>query len=160
MAKPITLEILPRDPRRKLISRLESAPVEHAEAILSAYELLQNLHDQHILELLRGLLGSEGKVLEIITDAAKQPEAIRGIRNLVILAKTFGTIDPEVLKNIAGAIPEAMQRAKAEAPNPPGLWALLKQFRRKDSRRGLLVVNNLLEAWGRNLSLEEKGNPK
>ena len=102
MAKPITLEILPRDPRRKLISRLESAPVEHAEAILSAYELLQNLHDQHILELLRGLLGSEGKVLEIITDAAKQPEAIRGIRNLVILAKTFGTIDPEVLKNIAG----------------------------------------------------------
>jgi uncharacterized protein YjgD (DUF1641 family) len=160
MAKPIALEIAPRDPRKELISRLESAPVEHAEAILSAYEVLQGLHDQRVLELLRGLLGSEGKVLEILTDAAKQPEAIRGIRNLVALAKTLGAIDPDVLRNLAEAVPEALQRAKTEAPNPPGLWALLKQFRRKDSRRGLLVVNNLMETWGRNLAAEEKSNSK
>lgn len=160
MAKPIALEIVPRDPRKELISRLESAPVEHAEAILSAYELLQNLHDQRVLELLRGLVGSEGKVLKIITDAANQPEAIRGIRNLVILAKTLGDVDPGILKSIAEAVPEALQRAKAKAPNPPGLWALYKQFRRKDSRRGLLLVNNLLETWGKNLAAEEEGNPK
>ncbi len=160
MAKPIAFEMPPRDPRKELISRLENAPVEHAEAILAAYEVLQGLHDQHVLELLRGLLGSEGKVLEIITDAAKQPEAIRGMRNLVILAKALGTIDPDVLKNIAEAVPEALQCAKAEAPNPPGLWALFKQFRRKDSRRGLTLVNSLLEGWGRNLAAGERRNPK
>lgn len=160
MAKPIALEIAPRDPRKELISRLESAPVEHAEAILSAYELLQSLHNQRVLELLRGLVGSEGKVLKIITDAANQPEAIRGMRNLVILAKTLGAIDPEQLKDLAETVPEALQRAKAQAPNPPGLWALYKQFRRKDSRRGLLMVNSLLESWGRNLAGEEKSNSK
>jgi uncharacterized protein YjgD (DUF1641 family) len=160
MAKPITLEIAPRDPRKELISRLESAPVEHAEAILSAYELLQNLHDQRVLELLRGLVGSEGKVLKILTDAANEPEAIRGIRNVLILAKTLGAIDPVQLKDLAEAVPEAFERAKKEAPNPPGLWALYKQFRRKDSRRGLLVVNSLLEIWGRNLAGDDKSNSK
>ncbi len=57
MAQPISLEIPPRDPRKELIARLERAPVEHAEAILSAYEVLQGLHDRQVLEMLRGLLG-------------------------------------------------------------------------------------------------------
>jgi|SRR5882724_9340894 len=156
MAQQITLEIAPRDPRKELISRLENAPVEHAEAILSAYEVLQGLHDRQVLETLRGLLGSEGKVLEVAVDALKSPESIRGIRNLVILAQTIGSIDPALLKAFAGALPQALIQAKQESSNPPGLWALFKQLCHKDSRRGLSVVNSLLEIWGRNLAVEHK----
>jgi uncharacterized protein YjgD (DUF1641 family) len=156
MAQQITLEITPRDPRKELIARLERAPVEHAEAILSAYEVLQGLHDRQILEMLRGVLGSEGKVLEIAVDAMNTPEAIRGIRNLIILAKTIGSVDPALLQAFAGALPQALGQAKSEASHPPGMWALFKQFCRKDSRRGLAIVNNLLETWGRNLNAQNR----
>jgi uncharacterized protein YjgD (DUF1641 family) len=160
MAEPITLAIAPRDPRKELIARLERAPAEHAEAILDAYEVLQSLHDRHLLDMLRGILGSEGKVLEIANEALNSPEAIRGIRNLVILAKTIGSIDPNLLNALVGAFPQALAQAKAESSRPPGLWALFQRFRRKDSRRGLSVVNSLLETWGRNLGAEQQRNPK
>lgn len=154
MAQPITLEIPPRDPRKELIARLERAPAEHAEAILSAYEVLQGLHDRQVLEMLRGVLDPEGKVLETAVEALKSPEGIRGIRNLIILAKTVGSIDPALLQVFAGAVPQALAQAKSEASRPPGMWALFQRFRRKDSRRGLAVVNSLLETWGRNLNAE------
>jgi uncharacterized protein YjgD (DUF1641 family) len=156
MAQPITLEITPRDPRRELILRLERAPVEHAEAILSALEVLQGLHDRQLLEMMRGILGSEGKVLEVAIETMKSPEAVRGIRNLIILAKTMGSIDPALLQAFVVALPQALGEAKAEAVDPPGIWKLFRQFCRRDSRRGLAVVNNLLETWGRNLNAERK----
>ena len=160
MAQPITLEITPRDPRKELIARLERAPVEHAEAILSGYEVLQGLHDRQLLEMMRGVLGSEGKVLEVAIETMKSPEAVRGIRNLIILAKIIGSIDPALLSALAGAIPQAISQAKSEAKNPPGIWALFQRFRRPDSRRGLSVVNSLLETWGKNLADEKKSNPE
>jgi uncharacterized protein YjgD (DUF1641 family) len=158
MAQPISLEIPPRDPRKELIARLERAPVEHAEAILSAYEVLQGLHDRQVLEMLRGLLGPDGKALERVVEALNSPEGIRGIRNVIILAKTVGSIDPALLQVFAGAFPQALTQAKSESARPPGMWALFQRFRRKDSRRGLSVVNSLLENWGRNLAAEQERN--
>lgn len=156
MAQPISLETPPRDPRKELIARLEQAPVEHAEAILSAYEVLQGLHDRQVLEMLRGLLGADGKALKVAVEALNSPEGIRGIRNLIILAKTVASIDPVLLQVFAGALPQALAQAKSESSRPPGMWALLQRFRRKDSRRGLAVVNSLLETWGRNLAAEQE----
>ena len=36
----------PVDARVDLIKKVEGAPVEHAEAVLSAYDLLQQLHEK------------------------------------------------------------------------------------------------------------------
>src|SRR6202047_3233796 len=80
MAAPIPLKLRPRDPREPLYHQMEEAPREHVEALLSAYEVVQGLHDRGVLELLRGALGSSDKVLQILVDAANTPEAIRGIR--------------------------------------------------------------------------------
>jgi uncharacterized protein YjgD (DUF1641 family) len=158
MAQPISLEISPRDPRKELIARLERAPVEHAEAILSACDVLQGLHDRQVLEMLRGLLGPEGKALETAVEALNSPDGIRGIRNLIILARTVGSIDPALMQAFAGAFPQALAQAKSESTRPPGMWALFQRFRRKDSRRGLSVVNSLLENWGRNLAAVQARN--
>src|SRR2546425_4686127 len=87
MARPIPLELPERDPREELLSRLEKAPAEHAAAILAGFEVLQGLHDRGVLELLRGVLDGGNKILEIVVEATKSPEAIRGIRNLVIMTK-------------------------------------------------------------------------
>jgi len=156
MARPIPLDLPKRDPREELRARLQQAPAEHAEAMLAGFAVLQGLHDQGVLELLRGMLGGGDKILEIVVEATKTPEAIRGIRNLVILTKIFGSIDPELLKKFAEAVPDVLVgAAKAEQTEPPGFWGVLKIFRSKNLRRGLAVVNNLLEAWARNFSIEK-----
>jgi len=156
MARPIPLELPNRDPREELHSRLEKAPAEHAEAILAGFEVLQGLHDRGVLELLRGVLDGGNKILEIVVEATKTPEAIRGIRNLVIMTKIFGSIDPELLKKLAEAIPDVLVgEAKAQETEPPGFWEVLHILRSKNLRRGLAVVNNLLEALGRNFSSEK-----
>lgn len=156
MAKPIPLELPKRDPREELRSRLEKAPDEHAEALLASFELLQGLHDQGVLELLRGMVGGGNKILEIVVDASKTPEAIRGIRNLLIMTKILGSMDPELLKKFAEAVPDVLVgAAKAQETEPPGFWEVLRILRSENMRRGLAVANNLLEVSGRNFSTEK-----
>jgi uncharacterized protein YjgD (DUF1641 family) len=155
MAKPISLQLPKRDPQEELRSRLEKAPDQHAEALLAGLDVLQALHDQGVLELLRGVLGGGNKILEIVVDASKSPEAIRGIRNLVIMTKIPGSVDPEVLKKFTEAIPDVLAgAAKAQETEPPGYWESLRILRSKNLRRGLAVANNLLEALGRNFSAQ------
>src|SRR5207244_7132846 len=104
MSQPIRLEFPARDPRTELQTRLQDAPLQHAEALLSGYDLLQRLHDRGVLDLLRGGLGSSDKVLSIIVDAAKAPEAINATRNLLILSKVVFSLEPELLEDIAQAV--------------------------------------------------------
>ena len=156
MAKPISLQLPKRDPQEEFRSRLEKAPDQHAEALLASLDVLQSLHDQGVLELLRGVLGGGNKILEIVVDASKTPEAIRGIRNLVIMSKILGAMDPEILKKFTEAVPDALAgAAKAQEAEPPGLWESLRILRSKNLRRGLAVANKLLETLGRNFSTQK-----
>ena len=156
MAKPIPLELPKRDPQEELRSRLEKAPDQHAAALLAGLDVLQALHDHGILEILRGVLGGGNKILEIVVDASKTPEAIRGIRNLVIMTKILGSMDPELLKKFTEATPDVLVgAAKAQATEPPGFWETLRILRSKNLRRGLAAANNLLEALGRNFSAQK-----
>ena len=149
MAKPVPLHLPPRDPREELRSRLERAPLEHADALLATYEVLQALHDSGVLEALRGLLGSGDKVLESVVDAARTPELVRAVRNLVVVFKVLGEIDPDVFDGFALALPEAMHHAREQGKEPPSLLAIVNKFRSRDLRRGLVAINALLEAWGK-----------
>jgi len=156
MARPIPLELPKRDPREELRFRLEQAPIEHAEAVLAGFEVLQGLHDKGVLELLRGVLDGGNTILEIAVEATKTPEAIHGIRNLLILTKIVGAIDPELLKKFAVAVPDALEgAAKAQEKEPPGFWEVLRIVRSRNLRRGLAVMNSALEALGKNFSTEK-----
>jgi uncharacterized protein YjgD (DUF1641 family) len=151
MARPIPLELPKHDPREELLSRLEKAQAEHAEAILAGFEVLQGLHDQGVLELLRGVLGGGNKILEIAVEATKTPEAIRGIRNLMIMTKVVASLDPEVLTKLAEALPDALVGvAKVQEKEPPGFWEVLRILSSGNLRRGLALMNNVLEACGKN----------
>jgi uncharacterized protein YjgD (DUF1641 family) len=151
MAQPILLDLPAHDPRAKLQARLQDAPLEHAQALLAAYEVLQGLHDRGVFELLRGALGSSEKVIEIIVDAAKTPASIRAIRNALVLAKTLGGLEPEQVGALARSLPEALAVVQQQGPKPPGLWAILQRSRSPAGRRGLLLATSMLEALGRSL---------
>lgn len=158
MARPIPLELPARDPREEIKARLRDAPAAHAEALLSVYEVLQQLHDRGVLDLARGALSASDKLLEMVVDTARSPEGIRSIRNLLLLAKALGAIEPELLKDLTLAIPQALAQANAEEARPPGLIKLLSTFSNRDFRRGLAGFNDLLLAFGKNLSNKNGGH--
>jgi uncharacterized protein YjgD (DUF1641 family) len=152
MARPIPLHLAPRDPSEELNARLRQAPQEHAEAVLAAYEVLQGLHDHGLLELMRGTLGGSEKILEQVVAVGSGAQAIRATRNLLLLVTTLGEIEPDLLSDLTRAIPGALAQANAEESKPPGLFKLTSTFWNKDFRRGLAAFNDLLVAFGRNLT--------
>ena len=153
MARPISLELPPRDPRQELRKRLEEATIEHAEALLDSYELLQQLHEHGVFQLLRGVLGASDKLVETAVDAAKSDESVRAIRNAVILGKMLGSINPEVLQCVATAAGETLGCYQKPVIEPPWLFALLSQFRHQELRRSIALVNRFLETLGNQIKL-------
>ena len=156
MAQPIPLEIPPRNPRAELRSRLEQAPEEHAEAVLAAYEVLQELHNRGVLEIMRGALAASDEILETVVDDVKTPEAIRAIRNLLFWRRILGSIEPEWFKGIFKAIPEGIAEATAEREKPVGLFTPLRRLTTKDIRRGLAAAVDFLQPFGRPPAMCEK----
>jgi uncharacterized protein YjgD (DUF1641 family) len=154
MANPIVLDLPPRDPRKELEVRLQNAPMQHAEALLSGYELLQVLHESGALDILRGLLGSKDKVIELAADKANTPATIRMMRNSAVLIGALGEMDPEALQAMTTSWSQALAETQQTACDPPGFWKILRHFHSADLRRGLVLVNTLLEKLGKNLCSE------
>lgn len=154
MAKPIEMKPQPGDAREEMRRRLDSAPVEHADALLSLYDLLQKLHDSGTLDLLRGVLGAGDEVLNHLTGLATKPESVRAIRNLLILAKLLGSLDPEVLHRVTENLPKAVEQAGVG--EPPSLLTLLGRLRSRESRRALAAGAALLEGVGKGLDRSAK----
>ena len=151
MAQPIALEVPPRNPRAELRSRLEQAPEEHAEAVLAAYEVLQELHNRGVLEIMRGALAASDEILDKVVDNAKTPEAIRAIRNVLFFRRILGSIEPEWFQGVFQAIPDGIAQATAERDQPVSFFGLLRRLLSKDSLRGLAVAVDFLQAFGRHL---------
>ena len=151
MAQPIPLKIPPRDVRLELQTRLEQAPVEHAEALLDGYELLQQLHERRVLAALRGALSAGDRIVEKLAEAASSVDSIAATRNAIILAKMLASIDPEVLQGVAVAVAETMKNTPDQ--RPPGLFALWGQFRSAETRRSVALLTRFMASLGAQLGL-------
>jgi uncharacterized protein YjgD (DUF1641 family) len=154
MAQPILLQFPPEDPREILRKRLEAAPLEHAAALLSLLDVVQQLHDKGLLEIAKGALGSGEKVMKIAVDAADTPEVIQAIRNAVIMGKLFASIDPALLEQVATALPKALNEAKTE--KPMGLLSLLAMMSNRNARRVLGLGARVLDGLGRGLGKDQR----
>ena len=150
MAAPLTFTPNPVDHKKELQRRLEAAPVEHGEALLVLWDLLQTAHDQGILDLLDGMVSAKDTIAITIAKYAKTPEGITAIRNLLTAAKILGSIDPDMLESVARVIESATAEQKQET-KPPGMFALAKRAASEDSRRGLSFVTLILAGLGRSL---------
>lgn len=148
MAEPIPLLLPPRNDASGE-ERLAEALDQHADALVSALELLQLLHDRGVLNLLRGMVGAGEELLGMLTAAANAPESVRGLRNFILLTKFFASVPPEVLKNLARAATEGAAREKGQAA--PGLLHLLGRLRNEETRHAIAVTLDLLESAGKGL---------
>jgi uncharacterized protein YjgD (DUF1641 family) len=155
MAQPIPFHVAPPDPREALRVRLESAPDQHAEAILAAYELLQVLHDRGILDVATSALSASDELLDKVVDSADTPNAIRALRNLMFWRQVLGRIEPAWFQGIFQAIPDGLAAATAQRNEPLSIWKILRRAMSKDSLRGLVAAVDFLENFGRHLHMLE-----
>ena len=151
MAAPIKFESPRGSAREELLQRLDQAPATHAEALLAVYDLLQGLHDRGVLDALNAALSSGNFILDTVVETANTPENIRAIRNLLLLSKLLGDIDPDVLGRVVGAVPEALQQVPSAKMKASGVLSLLQKFTSEDSRRGMAFAASLLESLGKKL---------
>jgi uncharacterized protein YjgD (DUF1641 family) len=140
------------DPREELVQRIQDAPIAHADAVLSAYELLQQLHDTGTLDILRGALGAGDVLVEHVVSLVTAPEAVNALRNLILIGKVLGSINPDVLHAVVEGIPQAAGQAAGK--KPPSLFALGRRAASPDARRGLAAAVGVMEVLGRALAKE------
>lgn len=147
MARRITLTAPLHEPRQDFVDKLESASNDHAEALIDGYELLQQLHERGVFAILRGALAAGDALISTATDAVDSPQVIAGLRNLIVLGKALGKLDPMMVRGLSKAVDETMS-TRTPAADPPSLVTLLGQFRQPEVRRGLALVSHFLRALG------------
>ena len=147
MAQPIAF--VPSANRIDPDEQIREAAERHAEAISSALEVLQLLHDRGILNLLRGMLGAGDEILETVSAAVDTPEAIRAIRNFILLTKLFGSIPPDVLHSLVQTVTAGAEREKSQ--KAPGLFELLRRLGNENTRHAAAVALDLAEGVGKAL---------
>lgn len=155
MAEPIQFKIQ-RDAREELLRKVENAPAQHAEAVLAAYELLQEAQDHGVLDTLRGAIGAGEAFIGTAADYANTPEGIRTIRNLLAMARLLGDIDPEALHALTSAYAQSQNAPEVQAAEPPSVWQTLRRLTSKDSRRTLAMLAGFTEAFGRTKNVRQK----
>jgi uncharacterized protein YjgD (DUF1641 family) len=143
MAKPVAYRVFtPPDSREQLKRKIDAVPAEHADAILSAYRLLEEAHESGTLELLRGALAAQDSIINHVVGMVSQPEMVNGLRNLIVLGKVLGNINQTIETAIGGD--DKVKRRHA----PPSLFTLLSRMNTPDARRGIEVGAGLLAALG------------
>lgn len=143
MAIPVAYRVFtPADAREELKRKIDAAPIDHAQALLGAYDLLEQAHRSGTLELLRGLLAAQDTVVNHVVDVVSQPEMVRALRNLLVLGKLLGSIDPADLEASLGATEQKAQKGA------PSVFSLLGRASTSDARRGLDVAMGLMSALG------------
>jgi uncharacterized protein YjgD (DUF1641 family) len=131
-------EFRPVDARNDLIRRVEQAPIEHAEAILSAYELLQQLHEKGMLDLLTGVLSAGETVVNHVVGVVSSKEMVNMLRMVLIFSNLLSSIDPDKLSSVIA------QAGK----EPPSLLGIGRQATSKEARRAIGVALGLLNVVG------------
>jgi uncharacterized protein YjgD (DUF1641 family) len=149
MANPIAFQVKKADPRVNLQKRLDAAPEEHAEALLVAWDLLQAMHDQGVLDTMHGMVSAKDTIFGTLAKYGKTPEGVSLMRNAISLSRVLMTVDPEILDCLARAVASAGHEHRNEEKTP-SFWQLAKRAGGEDSRRGIsfmtLVLTNLGKA--------------
>ncbi len=148
MANPINFKPKSVDPKFELQRRLATAPNDHAEALLAAFDLLEEAHRQGVLDALHGAIGAKDTIVGLIADYSAKPASVKAIRNLLALGQLLGSLNPEPLSNLSKEMADSIAKHQATEP-PPGLWQIFRRLSHPDARRGLSLMTSMLAALGR-----------
>jgi uncharacterized protein YjgD (DUF1641 family) len=139
MAMPVEYrEFTPKNSRNDLIRRLEQAPEEHAEALLSAYDLLQRLHEKGLIDVANGLLSASDTVVDRAVDVVSSKQAVTALRLVLMFSNLLNSLDPDRMHALL----------TPSEDRPPSLWKIAKGAIGEDARRGMAAAVGLLNVLG------------
>ncbi len=151
MANPISYEPAFATPAINLQdsfrSSISNEPVDHPKARIAGYEVLDEARRQGFLDILHGLMGAKDTIIQELADHTSTPQSIAAIRNLFILTRALGQLEPESLCKLTANMSASMTDGD-EGP-PPTLWGLVKRLNQQEVRRGLAVLLRIAGALGR-----------
>jgi uncharacterized protein YjgD (DUF1641 family) len=124
-------DFTPVDSRGDLIRRVEQAPIEHAEALLATYDLLQRMHQKGLIDLLNGFLSAGDTIVNRVVDVVSSKEMITALRIGLMFGNLLSLIDADALHTVFA------ESGKAT----PSLLTLGKQAASKDARRGIATAS-------------------
>ncbi len=150
MAQPIEFIPTLADPRTEMQRRLAEAPTEHAEALLVAYDLLDEAHRQGLLDAIHGAISARDTIFGLLAKYSADPACIDAMRNTLGFTKILGSIDPGTLSRLSKETFDAMETHRREE-RPPSLWQIFKRMREPETRRGLSFLTLMLGSLGRAL---------
>lgn len=151
MAKPLTF-----DPRTLLPTpeeRLSGSAAESADALVEALELLRVLHEHGVLHtLVRLVQGGEGLASQAL-EALNEPGSVRALRNGLEGLKRLGSIEPEALETVTGALADGVREGarRVRDGERAGLPELLSLARDPDVGLALGALVGVLRGFGRGL---------
>jgi uncharacterized protein YjgD (DUF1641 family) len=152
MAQPIPLNLPPTDRSKDLAAKLEGARLKHTAAVLAAYELLQELHDNGVLDLLRGATSAGGDIVTRLSSAADTPESVAVIRNAISMLRILSSIDPELLHGLADAVSKIDAR--------PDAWSTIRRLFSKETFRAIGAMAYGLHAFGSVLISKQRASTR
>ncbi|WP_420597004.1 DUF1641 domain-containing protein [Deinococcus sp.] len=149
MAKHIPYTPTPKTPQEKY----SDAEFESAEARTESLALLRELHEAGVLDVLIKLVkGGEG-LTSTLLDTLSGPNTLSGLRNIVELGRTLGTLDSQAVGQLGAAVDAGVRegaRSVAQAKGV-GLTDVLKLLKDKDVQVALGAVFGLLKGLGHSL---------
>ena len=157
MAQPIRTYTPHRNEQEELRTEVENAPVQHAKAVLAAYQLLQEAQDHGVLDTLRGAIGAGDAIVDTVAEYANSPEGVRAMRNFLALSRVFANLDPARVDAVASALTQTYSERGSQSSEPPTLWQILQRMAGRDSRRTLATLAKVAEALGKEPEISEAG---
>ena len=112
-----------------LQKRLDAAPEEHAEALLVAWDLLQAMHDQGVLDTMHGMVSAKDTISGTLAEYGKPPEGMSLMRNrLAIACPDDGRSRDTRLPGAGGGLGRARTSKEEKAPS---FWQLAKRAKER-----------------------------
>ncbi|TDE85215.1 MULTISPECIES: DUF1641 domain-containing protein [Deinococcus] len=137
--------------------RLAESAAESTDALVEALALLRVLHEHRVLHtLVRVVQGGEGLASHAL-NLLNEPGSVRAIRNALDAVKLLGSLEPETLETVTGALADGLREGarRVRAGERAGLGELLSLARDPDVGLALGALLGVLRGFGRGLRERE-----
>lgn len=159
MARPLDFDARTLLPTPE--ERVAAGTAESADALLEALALLRILHEHRVLHtavrLVEGGNGLAFHALEVLNE----PGSVRALRNVLEAVKVVGSIEPEALSTVTGALADGLREGarRVNAGERAGVGDLLALARNPDIGLALGALVGVLAGFGQGLREREAHGP-
>jgi hypothetical protein len=152
MAMPVPMkQMVQTDPREELQKRIQDAPTATRRRCSPRMNYCSSCTTQE-RSMYCVARSARATCWWSIVSLVTAPESITALRNVILIGKVLGSINPEVFHAVLEGIPQAT--AQVPGAKPPSLFALGRRIASQDARRGLAAAVSVMEVVGRGLAKE------